>query len=605
MAEAKKVKKPNKFGVVLAAGVGVVLAGYLGLCTWVNGSGMMPNLTLGGLDVSGMSLEQAQQNLTQAIEEQGEKASVTLTYGDWSGTITGDQMQVFGEDSGLNAWNVGRSSFLTQGAKYIGRLLSGNDLDVALSLGYDAVEQQALDQLLDQAEQALCGDVTSAEFHIEGDKLVMTKGKKGLAIDREAVKTQVYQAFEQKLLPDAFAGEQANQVIELVLTETPPTTPDFEAIHTELHVEPKDAEYNPATASVTPHVTGIDFSAADLLAAYEKAAEGETFSIPLTLTEPKETSSSLKSKLFSDLLGQAVTKVGGSANRKFNVKLSAQACNNVVLMPGQVFSYNNTTGSRSASKGYLPAPVYSGGASVEEVGGGICQTSSTIYYAVLHTTLEIVERRAHMYATGYVPDGMDATVYYGSLDFKFRNNTDYPIKVVTKSYNSNGARYLKVQIYGTNVSGRYAVPQRTQFDWVEPTTKYVADESVPRGTTKVDQVQNPYTGRSAQTFRYIYEKNGTLVQKQNLGVSTYKMRPKTVYYNPLDGDPSTWVNGVPPKPEVEKPVVKPETPEVPETPETPETPVVPDTPEAPETPVVPETPETGDGSGGDTSAAPA
>lgn len=118
--------------------------------------------------------------------------------------------------------------------------------------------------------------------------------------------------------------------------------------------------------------------------------------------------------------------MSGSSNRKFNVKLSAEACNGVILMPGEEFSYNNTTGSRSADKGYLPAPVYSGGASVDETGGGICQTSSTIYYAVLHTTLEIVERHAHMYSVGYVPDGMDATVYFGLSDFRFKNNTDYP-----------------------------------------------------------------------------------------------------------------------------------------------------------------------------------
>ena len=558
MAEAKDLKKQKKFGIVLAAGAGVVLAGYLGLCTWVNGAGIMPNLTLGGLDVSGMSWEQAQSTLEQAIEEHAASASVTLTHGDWSGTITGDQLQAFGENSALSAWNTGRGKFITQGAQYVRYLLRGNQnaVDVALDLGYEGVAQQALEDLLDQAEQAVCGDVTNAEYKIENDRLVMTKGKRGFSIDRELVKNQIYQQFQEKLLPDAFFGEQSNEVIELSLTETAPDTPDFEAIRTELHVEPKDAEYDPKSFTVLPHVVGIDFAAADLQTAYEAAAEGETFSIPLTLTDPKETSASLKAKLFSNLLGEAVSKVGGSANRKFNVKLSAKACNNVVLMPGQVFSYNNTTGSRSASKGYLPAPVYSGGASVDEVGGGICQTSSTIYYAVLHTTLEIVERKAHMYATGYVPDGMDATVYYGSLDFKFRNNTDYPVKIVTKSYDSNGSRYLKVQIYGTNVSGRYAVPKKTQFDWVNPTIKYVADTSVPRGTTRVDQKQNPYTGRKAQTFRYIYERNGTLVQKQDLGVSTYKMRPKTVYYNPLDGDPSTWVNGVPPKPVT--PEVKPD-----------------------------------------------
>ena len=141
--------------------------------------------------------------------------------------------------------------------------------------------------------------------------------------------------------------------------------------------------------------------------------------------------------------------------------------------------------------------MYSGDASVDEVGGGICQTSSTIYYAVLHTTLEIVERHAHMYSVGYVPDGMDATVYFGLSDFRFKNNTDYPVKIVTESYDKNGLRYLTVKLYGTNVDGRYAVPERTQFDFVSPTTQYRADESIPQGTTKVDAKQNAYTGRSA------------------------------------------------------------------------------------------------------------
>ena len=187
MAEKKDVKKPKKRGVFLAAGVGVVLAGYLGLCTWVNGSGMMPNLTLGGLNVSGLTQEQVQQNLNQALEVQSGNAALTLTGGSWSGTITGAQMQVFGEDSSLNAWKVGRGSFITQGAQYLSRLVGG-EKEIALSLGYDGVEQQALEELLNQAEQAVCGDVTRAEYRIEGDKLVMVKGKKGLSIDREVVK---------------------------------------------------------------------------------------------------------------------------------------------------------------------------------------------------------------------------------------------------------------------------------------------------------------------------------------------------------------------------------------------------------------------------------
>ena len=82
----------------------------------------------------------------------------------------------------------------------------------------------------------------------------------------------------------------------------------------------------------------------------------------------------------------------------------------------------------------------------------------------------------------------------------------------------------------------------------------------------LDKEQYAYKGRKAQAYRYIYEKDGTLVEKQNLGVSRYKMRPNTYYYNPADGDPATWVNGQPPKP-----VTEPTTPVAPTTPSTPTT----------------------------------
>ena len=329
-------------------------------------------------------------------------------------------------------------------------------------------------------------------------------------------------------------------------------------------------------------MVGIDFDVNALKSAYEAAAEGETFSIPLTVTQPKDTKAAYEKKLFANVLGTATSKVSGSANRKSNVKLSAQACNGVILLPGEEFSYNNTTGSRSPDKGYLPAPTYNAGASVDDVGGGICQTSSTIYYALLHTTLEVVERQNHSYATGYVPDGMDATVSFGSLDFRFKNNTNYPVKVVTESYDKNGSRYLKVTLVGTNENGRYAKPTNSVYEVVEPTKSYVADETVPQGTLVLDKQQNAYRGRKAQVTRTIYESDGTVVEQQNMGVSRYKMRPHLYHYNPLDGDPATWPDGVPPQP-------VPVTPVVPETPAETTQPTVPEVPTepAPETQSVP------------------
>ena len=83
------------------------------------------------------------------------------------------------------------------------------------------------------------------------------------------------------------------------------------------------------------------------------------------------------------------------------------------------------------------------------------------------------------------------------------------------------------------------MPQRTQYDWITPTTQYKADSSVPRGTTRVDSVQNAYRGRKAQTYRYIYAEDGTLLEKQDMGSGSYKMRPTTILYNPADGTPAS------------------------------------------------------------------
>lgn len=559
--EAPKQKRShNKAGIITAAVAAVVVCAYLGLCAWVGSDQLMPNSTISGVDVSGMTWEDAQSAVNKALEEHSNEAVVTLTYDSWSGAITGDQLNMSGKINAESLAESCQTSFLARGYRYISSLCGKvNDIPLNLeALNTEAVDAELLTALLDKADEAAGGDRTASSYEVKEDKLVFTKGVTSHFIKRENVADNVVAAF-QTILPAVLSGQDSAQTVALETEEIQPKTPDFNAIHTQVYRKPADAYMN-SKHKVENHVVGVDFKVDALQSAYESAAEGATFSIPLTLSQPSMTKDKLEGLLFRDLLGSGTSTVGGSANRKNNVKLAASACNGVILLPGEVFSYNNTTGQRSASKGYLPAGVYVGGASVDEVGGGICQVSSTIYYTILHTTLQIVERHDHKYAVGYVPDGMDATVYYGSLDFRFKNNTNYPIKIVTQSYDSGGSRKLTVKIYGTNETGRYGVPKSTQYDWVQPTTSYVADSSVPRGTLVLDRKQNAYTGVKASTVRYIYEKNGTLVEKQNMGVSKYDMRPKLYHYNPLDGSPSSWPNGVPPKPAVtQKPAETPST----------------------------------------------
>lgn len=539
-------KKGRKGAVLAGVAAAVVLCGYLGLCAWAGGrDAILPHVSISGLDVSGMTQDQAVDALKNALaEESGDPITLNISCEGWSGQLSAADLAVDQEATVQAAMQAGEGPFLARGGQYLAHLLgAGSQVELALQ-----DQQPALTTLLEDMERQV-GDVTMAHWQVSGQTLELTKGVTGLAADEDQAVQLLHQALDQGFAQKFGQGEQNVTVdVDLPVTQTPPQEPDFDTVHQDVYTEPKDAALDGTTHEIVAESVGLDFDPAQLKAAYDQAGEGETVSIPLTVTQPKETKASLSAKLFRDLLGKGTTKVGGSAARKNNVALSAKACNGVILLPGEVFSYNGTTGSRSADKGYQAAPVYVGGASTDEVGGGICQTSSTIYYAVLHTTLEVVERRSHMYNTGYVPAGMDATVYYGSTDFRFKNNTNYPVKIVTESYDQGGSRYLTVKLYGTNETGTYAVPKSTTYDQVTPTTQYKADSSIPRGTTQVDRKQNPYTGVKAKTVRYVYNKDGSLKEEQIMGASTYKMRPKTIYYNPADGDPTTWVNGVPPQP---------------------------------------------------------
>ena len=531
-------RKSRRGLIAVSAVLAALIVVYLALCVWVSASGStLPRTTAAGLDVSGLTREQLQSELETGLTALYEGQSLRFTVEGVDGTyeIDGSVVSPDVPAAADGAWTLRQGGFLSGGWRLLRALALGNQVEVPVS--FTPQGEAEVDALLSGLESELGGQVRETTWEVSGDALVFHMGEPGRAFDMAAVKADVLDRFARQ----DFSDFQISPAI------TDPAPVDAQAIHAQLYALAQNATLDRETYEVVPSVTGIDFEPSAVQEALEGAQWGEELSVPITVTEPTVTTEALQESLFRDVLGEATTNVSGSSNRKSNVKLSASVCNGIILLPGDVFSYNDTTGSRTADKGYLPAPSYVGGKSTDEIGGGICQTSSTIYYAVLHTPLEIVERHAHMYAVGYVPDGMDATVWYGASDFRFKNNTNYPVKVVTESYDKNGSRFLTVKIYGTNEDGRYAVPERIQYDYIQPTTQYKADSSVPRGTTRVDSVQNAYVGLKAQTYRYIYAEDGTLLEKQDMGVSSYKMRPTTILYNPADGDPS-------------QPASKPETP---------------------------------------------
>ena len=227
------------------------------------------------------------------------------------------------------------------------------------------------------------------------------------------------------------------------------------------------------------------------------------------------------------MISSYTTTTTKNANRNTNIELSANAINGTTVMPGEVFSFNEATGRRTVEKGYKEAVAISGGQNVPDVGGGVCQTSSTLFNAVARANLEIVYRSPHAWPSSYVEKGMDATVNWPNLDFKFKNNTDNPIFIV--AYYAN--RKVTVEIYGVGLPDGMTIDLQSVVTKTIPApegTKYVQNTSLPTGTQK-DTVK-ARTGYVVETYQVWY-KNGEEVSRNLLCTSTYKAYQKTVEYN--------------------------------------------------------------------------
>ena len=166
------------------------------------------------------------------------------------------------------------------------------------------------------------------------------------------------------------------------------------------------------------------------------------------MIDAENTQGVLENLLFRDLIGQCVTQIPGTENRLNNIILASASVNGLILEPGEEFSFNRIVGQRTSARGYKSAAAFSNGTTVQAIGGGICQVSSTLYSAIMDSSLRVTERYPHGLPVSYIPKGRDATVSWGSLDFRFLNNTDYPLRIDAEV----DGRTLTVHVYGTLVS---------------------------------------------------------------------------------------------------------------------------------------------------------
>ena len=370
---------------------------------------------------------------------------IKLKHGDFETTLSLEQLGVEFDTKTVvdNAFRIGREgNIFRDNYNVLSTMFNKVNLEPTLSL-----DEEQLSKSLDEISAQLPDKVVESSYYVEGNSLVVTTGQEGNVVDTDATISSIKNALSDFSI--------INNPIEITVKSQSPASIDIEKIHNEIYKEPVDAYYTQNPFTIYPSENGLDFNISidEAKNIIGDGTEAE-YTIPLKVLYPSVTTNMIGTEAFPDLLSSYSTKYAASnRDRTTNLILAANKINGTVLMPGETFSYNKVVGARTIAAGYKEAPIYVNGEVVDGLGGGICQITSTLYNAVVYANLKVTERSNHQFVPSYVTASRDATVVYGAIDFQFKNNRNYPIKIVC----SVSGGIAQFQIFGLKQDDDYEV----------------------------------------------------------------------------------------------------------------------------------------------------
>ena len=500
--------------VVIFFGYGLVLKG---------GDTIYPNVFVAGINVGGMTSEEAVAAVADAVAASYSSATLDVQLPDRTLSFTPDQTNVAldADEAIAEAMAYGRSGnpfsavlnyfSCRSNERYI-------DLQTVLNLDTDYIRNR-IDELAQEVETTL--SPSKVDVNEAAGTITVQVGYPDRQLDTEGLYEAVYNAFMNSDFTTLTWDYQ----------ETPCELVDLTPYYEQYCTEVQNAEYDEETHTISEEVPGYGF---DLEAAQQQLATaepGSTVVIQMEDIEPEVTKLDLSSEMFGTALHKVSTKYAVNSNRTNNLDLACKAINGTILNPGEIFSFNDVVGERTAAKGYLPATVFvTGGASESELGGGVCQVASSIYYCSLFLNLEQVHREPHMYVVDYVDFGMDATVYWGSIDYQFKNTLDYPIKIQA---NIDGGT-VNITFWGPEeldftVETDYEILET--YPW---TTVEQVDETKPVGYR--ERTVSPYTGYKVVAYITVKDLDGNVLESREV-YSTYRKRDQVYVVGPAEEVP--------------------------------------------------------------------
>lgn len=487
----KFIRKHRRFFESLKIAVVVIIVAAVGIytygCMTVPTNVMGRNVYIESVKVSNMTYDEAL-TAVQDANLLGNR-NITLICEGQTYSISGDEVALSArrEDTVQKALSYGK----TGNVLYDG-LLNSIQIFVRHTVVPNAdVNEEVLRNHLTQFGNQVYGELVEHKLEIGEEQVIGTPGHTGFNNNTDTAYDEVKAALE---------NERFNN-ISVTLKAGPPRTLSLDDLDAFTYKDPVDAyfDYSDGGVGIIAEEFGRYLDRDEAAPIIEQLREGgEIIYVPYYVSYPEISAEQLQEKLFNDTIGSYSTNYGTSnANRCANIANASDKINGKVLKPGEVFSFNDTVGPRSVANGFYTAKEYMDGKTVDGIGGGTCQVSSTLYNAVLYSDLSIVSRTNHMFPVGYCPIGQDATVSDTGVDFKFVNSMEYPIQIVSET----SGYTITVSIVGT------------QRD--DPRTVKITNTATAVGN---DQ--------SVHSVRKVYNSAGELIQSDDLGNSYYMAHPE-------------------------------------------------------------------------------
>ena len=485
---------------------------------------ILNNVTVAGVNIGGMTKNEAARAVKSVTDSTYTQYDMVVELPDttlrFSPKDTGAKLDVDGAIQA--AFDYGRTGTQAEKDAAFNASLKGNHtigllpyLELNESFIRGALKDYAsqFDSIYTEASYVLEGEMPELgievfDASVPCQTLVITLGTPGMGLNMEQIYNDIL---------DAYSLNTFLVQVKDTTAEKTPAEPDLDAIYEAVSIAPVDTVMDMQTYESIPGSYGYGFDISKAQKLVDNAGPGETVRIPMEYIEPAVLDEDL---LFRDVLGECETSHTKNDNRTHNLRLACEAINGLVLKPGETFSYNNTLGERTTAKGYKTAPAQSGYNVVDQIGGGIAQGSSTLYYCALMADMDIVARINHDHPVNFIAYGFDATVNWGGADLKFKNTSNFPIKLEAEVADGK----VKMRILGTDERDYYVKLTYEITKVNEPDTKYQTYTSDNlMGYEDGDVLVAGATGYQVKTYKMKYDREtDALLSKDYITTTHYK-----------------------------------------------------------------------------------